>query len=205
MGADKARATARRLIEIYSPRLLISLGYGGAVKPDLAPGTVVLGQEYRHYDPGGPTLTPLCPLWAGPSIQELVTHLQAAGLPAAAAVLVTTPRVIVKHREGAPLLFLSNPVLDLETAAVAALAQASEIPFLGLRTITDTGGEEIPDFIMAWTLTVGVPYWRLVWRLVLSKPTHWPYLTRMWHRSRWASHHLALALTTLLPDLGPAV
>lgn len=205
MGADKARDTAHRLIEIYAPRLIISLGYGGAVNPDLAPGTVLLGQEYRHFDPGGPTLNPVCSLWGGPPVPELVNHLQAAGIPAGAGVLVSTPRIIAKHREAAPLLVLSNPVLDLETAAVAAVAHHYQLPFLGLRAITDTGLEEIPDFVIAMSQTAGKSGWRQAGRLFWTQPGRWPYLAILWQRSRRASRQLSRTLTTLLPHLGSAI
>ena len=38
-------------------------------------------------------------------------------------------------------------MLDLESAALAELARAEGLPFLGLRAITDAAAEEIPDFL----------------------------------------------------------
>ncbi|MDD3580377.1 MAG: hypothetical protein PHW74_05060 [Desulfobacca sp.] len=205
MGAQRAENAAQTLIKLHSPRLLISLGYGGAVNPGLAAGTVVLGQEYWYYDPEGQILKPVDLDLPRQPVSELVTGLQTAGLPAAAGVLISTPRIISKHQEAEPLRSLENPVLDLETTAVAAVAQAYGIPFLGLRAITDTGDEEIPDLVIALTQTAGEPGWRAIWHLVITKPGYWFDLVRLGHRSRVASRHLALALTTLLPCLGPGL
>jgi len=205
IGAPSARDAAQALVKLHSPRCLISLGYGGAVNPGLAAGTVVLGQEYWYYDPDGQILQPVGLALSRPSISDLVSSLQAERLPTAVGILISTPRIISKHQEAEPLRGLKNPVLDLETTAVAAVAQTYGLPFLGLRAITDTGAEEIPDFVAALTQTGGEPGWRALWHLVITKPGHWLHLVKLWHRSRLASRHLGRALTVLLPILGPTL
>lgn len=203
-GAAAAQQTALAMIATQSPKLLLSLGYGGAVGSDLEPGTVVLGQEYWHYNPAEPTLELVRPPWPPVPLASLVAGLQAV-IPAAAGALVTTPRIISKRIEAGPVLGLPTPVLDLETAAVAAVARAQGLPFLGVRAITDPGGEEIPDFLANLVPAGSRGTVKTLWNPILKDPRRVVCLARLWRRARLASRRLALALITLLPRLGPAI
>lgn len=205
IGAPHAEQATRHLTSTHSPRLLFSLGFGGAALPGLEPGTVVLGQDYWQYDPDGPTLKRLCPPRPPLPLTELEARLHANSIPACIGTLVTTPRIITKRTETQPLLDFPNPVLDLETAAVAAVAQAQGRAFLGVRAITDPGDEEIADFLAALIHRHPEVGYKAALTAVLKNPTRLPYLLTLWPRSRQASRRLAAALMTLFPDLGAVI
>ena len=147
MGEAAARRAGETLLGRCRPQLLVSLGFGGALTPGLAAGDLVLGETFWRYNPdtrelkAGPQPAPPRPL------PLLCGALAQAGLTAVTGSLVTTSRIIHKGSQGGPLTGLPQPVLDLETGALAEMAAAQGLAFLSLRAITDTAGEEIPEFL----------------------------------------------------------
>jgi len=201
MGAGAAREAAARLTAQFRPHLLISLGFGGAVTPELQPGDLVLGEFFYKFDPAvgvpEPVLVTPLPL----PLAEMLQSLTAAGLPAFAGSLVNPPYFIHKASQAGPLRSLPYPVLDLESAAVAEVARGAGLPCFGLRAITDTAAEEIPDFLgSAGTIlgTVGLLK-ALSW--LAADPCCLKDLAHLWRRSRLAASRLGQALMALLPLL----
>jgi hypothetical protein len=101
----------------------------------------------------------------------------------------------------APVHHLPHPVLDLETADVAAVAQAHRLPFLAVRAVTDGAGEEIQDFLAAIiNQHQGVPLSRLLPALA-ADPRRLKHCLHLWRRSRLAGSNLAQALHLILDYL----
>ncbi|MCX5892033.1 MAG: hypothetical protein NTW80_03515, partial [Deltaproteobacteria bacterium] len=199
MGARAAREAAARLVAQFRPHLLVSLGFGGAVSPELPPGALVLGEFFYKFDPATMVLDSIPRLTPARSWPELLEALAAAGLAAFSGSLVTTPFIIHKAGQAGPLTSLTFPVLDLENAAVAEIARAAGLPCLGLRAITDTAAEEIPDFLASVGEepgTVGVLD-ALGW--LAADPRRFKDLLHLWRRSRLAADRLAAGLMALLP------
>jgi adenosylhomocysteine nucleosidase len=201
MGEAAARRAGEALLGRCRPQLLVSLGFGGALTPGLAAGDLVLGETFWRYDPNtrelkaGPHPVPPRPL------PLLCGALEAAGLNAVTGSLVTTSRIIHKGRQGEPLAGLPQPVLDLETSALAEMATARGLAFLSLRAITDTASEEIPGFLQAagdQGATVGVG---AALRWLATDFRRLSDLLGLWRRSRGAAHKLAQALLVLGPLL----
>ena len=201
MGAGAAREAAARLVAQFRPHFLVSLGFGGAVSPELPPGALVLGESFYRFDPATRVLDSIPRLAAPWPWPELLGSLAAAGLGAFSGSLITTPYIIHKADQAGPLRSLAYPVLDLESAAVAEVARAAGLPCLGLRAITDTAAEEIPDFLAP---TEGEPgavglLEALGW--LAADPRRLKDLVHLWRRSRLAADRLAEALMVLLPRL----
>ena len=201
MGAAAARRAGETLLGRCRPELLVSLGFGGALTPGLAAGDLVLGETFWRYNPdtrelkAGPHPAPPRPL------PRLCGALKQAGLTAVTGSLVTTSRIIHKGRQGEPLAGLPQPVLDLETGVLAELAAARGLAFLSLRAITDTAGEEIPEFLHAagdQGATVGVG---AALRWLAADFRRLADLLALWRRSRDAAQKLAQALLVLWPLL----
>ena len=204
LGAEAARQAASRLVSRFRPRLLLSLGFGGAVSPELSPGDLVLGEYFASYDPVTRLLQPVAPPPPPRPLPELLRALAAAGPSAFAGSIITTPRIIRKSGLGEALARLSRPVLDLETAAVAEVARAECLPFLGLRAITDAAAEEIPEFLARPQPNPGIPGWMDALGWLAGDPRRMADLLHLWRRSRLAAARLAQALQVLLPHLAGA-
>jgi adenosylhomocysteine nucleosidase len=201
MGEAAARSAGETLVCRCRPRLLVSLGFAGALAPGLAVGDLVLGESFWHYNPdtrelkAGPHPTPPRPL------PLLGRALKQAGFTAVSSSLISTTRIIYKGRQGDSLAGLPQPVLDLETAALAAVAAAHGLAFLSLRAITDAAGEEIPEFLhnagdqeRAWGVRAALRWLATDFRRVED-------LYHLWRRSRHAARALARAWGVLWPLL----
>jgi adenosylhomocysteine nucleosidase len=198
MGEDAAVRAAAWVLERYQPQVVISLGFGGAVTPELPPGAVVLGESYWRYEPEAQALqeltVPPTPVWS----EDLVERLRAAGLPVFLGSVVTTRGIIHKANHQIPLQHLTHPVLDLETGATAGVAHARNIPFLAFRVITDAAGEEIPDFLKSLAQKGERPSVGKALAWLAANPRRLPLLFRLWRRSRLAALRLDQALEVVL-------
>jgi adenosylhomocysteine nucleosidase len=197
MGARAAGEAAARLVAQFRPHRLISLGFGGALTPELQPGDLVLGASFSRYDPATGVLSPISP--SPMPLAELLPALAAAGLPAFTGSFITTPWIIDKGRQTGGLGALPAPVLDLETAALAELAAAAGLPFLGLRAITDVAGEELPDFLAPAYSEPGTVGMLDAMGWLAADPRRVADLIHLWRRSRLAADRLAAGLLVLLP------
>ncbi|HEY9073003.1 MAG TPA: hypothetical protein VIN67_02625, partial [Desulfobaccales bacterium] len=128
--------------------------------------------------------------------------LAGAGLAVSLGSLISTPWIIHKGRQGGGLRDRSLPVLDLESAALAELARAAGLPFLGLRAITDAAAEEIPDFLAPAGSELGEVRVLDALGWLAADPRRLLDLVRLWRRSRLAADRLAAALMVLLPVIG---
>ncbi|MCL4500315.1 MAG: hypothetical protein M1438_00480 [Deltaproteobacteria bacterium] len=205
MGAEAAREAAACLVAQYKPHLLVSLGFGGAVTPELPAGSLVLGEFFYNFDPTTQVLDSIPHLTGPRPLPDLLRSLAAAGLEAFPGSLITTPYIINKAAQAGPLRSLTYPVLDLESAAVAAVARAEELPCLGLRAITDTAAEEIPDFLAPIGEELGTVGLLNVLGWLAADPRRLKDLVHLWRCSRLAAARLAKALTVLLPPLSEKI
>jgi len=200
MGAAAARRAGTTLLSRCRPKLLISLGFAGALAPGLAAGDVVVGGGFWHYDPDTRELRPGSSPAPG-SWTHLQHALGHAGLNTASASLVTTSRIICKAKHGAALGGLPQPVVDLETGVLAELAAAQDVPFLSLRAITDAAADEIPEFLRHAAgrhVSVNIRT-ALAW--LAQDVTRVQDLVRLWQHSRRAARSLSDALMILWPHL----
>jgi len=201
LGAGAAREAAARLTGQFRPHLLVSLGFGGAVTPELQPGDLVLGEFFYKFDPAVGVPEPVLVTPPPLPLAEMLQSLTAAGLPAFTGSLVSTPNFIHKARQAGPLRSLPYPVLDLESAALAEVARSAGLPCFGLRAVTDTAAEEIPGFLAPAGESPGTVGLREALSWLVADPRCLKDLVHLWRRSRLAASRLTQALTVLLPLL----
>lgn len=121
MGPEAARRATEAIIKLYAPVLVQSAGFAGALDPTLKVGTV---------------LTPICVIDAkdGSRIEAGVGYW----------VLVSVDRpASVQQKAKLAEAYWAHAV-DMEAAAVARGAQAHDITFVGLKTISDEANFEMP-------------------------------------------------------------
>ncbi|MFZ2087644.1 MAG: hypothetical protein WAU47_03635 [Desulfobaccales bacterium] len=198
VGEAAAGRAAGWILQHYQPDILISLGFGGAVTPELPAGALVLGESYWRFEPEAGLLRELAAPPSPAPLQDMAANLQGLGLSVFLGSAVTTLGIIHKGAQGGPLVHLTHPVLDLETSATAAAAQAKNLPFISLRAVTDTAAEEIPDFILQAAKEERLPTARAVLAWLAAHPHRLTELMHLWRRSRLAGRNLALALEAVL-------
>jgi adenosylhomocysteine nucleosidase len=199
MGAAAGRRQAEALLQTWQPQVLVSMGFAGALTPEVPPGALLLGESYWHYLPETQTLSPAAAPPRPRPVPELLASFVHAGLPALAGAVVTTPAILVKAGLPGLARSLSHPVLDLETAVLADLAAAAGLPFACLRAVTDGAAEEIPEFVRTSAHASPGPGAALAW--VAQDFRRAATLFQLWRRSRAAAAALARGLAALLPLL----
>ncbi len=141
MGLRRASEATRKLIESYSPILVISFGIAGAVEADLEIGDVVAIEAVRRLEQGVLSApNPLNPLrdtvWqtAGQVLARRGAHLY----PGTA---ITTGGSPVSEDL---LAGTTHPVLEMETAGIEKITSEKGIPLAAIRAISDGPCAPIP-------------------------------------------------------------
>ncbi len=162
VGAGDPGRTAE-LVERAVPRasLLISFGIAGALAPQLRPGDVVLS--------GRVVSETLC--WPGSDdlrdrLARLAGAIGAVEGPVLGASAILATRAD-KHRARTQTGALA---VDLESAVVARLAAAADMPFVVLRTIADPAGRDLPAAALVPLSSDGTPRLMRVFSAGLRRP-----------------------------------
>jgi adenosylhomocysteine nucleosidase len=177
-GTGQAAAT-RAFAEVEKDApidLVFSIGWAGALMPDLAAGTahnvagiidVQTGERFR------------CDAGAG----ELW--------------LVTSPKVADATEKNRLASTYKAALVDMEAAAIARLAQMRGIPFYAIKAISDPFDAKLPDFnpFIAPDGRFQTAKFALY---SLIRPWYWPSLVRMGENSKRASRSIAESLVKFL-------
>ncbi|HUD57421.1 MAG TPA: hypothetical protein VMR02_19475 [Terracidiphilus sp.] len=179
-GTGQAAATrAFAEIEKDSPiDLVFSIGWAGALTPDLAPGTshnvagvidVQTGERFR------------CDAGAG----ELW--------------LATSPKVADEAEKRRLASTYNAALVDMEAAAIARLAQMRGIPFYAIKGISDPLNAKLPDFNRFLSAQGQFQLFRFG-IFAAIRPWYWPSLARMGENSRRASQGITESLFNFLNE-----
>ncbi len=177
-GAGQAAATrAFAAVEADAPiDLVFSLGWVGALRPGLAPGSAHnvggvidarTGERFRCDADSGE-------LW-----------------------LVTSPTVAGEEEKQRLAETYSASLVDMEAAAVARLAQMRGIPFYAIKGISDGFEDKLPDF-NPFLASDGQFRTARFTLYALLHPGYWPALVRMGENSKRASLGIAASLADFL-------
>lgn len=190
IGADNAARAAHALVAAGAGALL-SWGVAGALDPALACGAAVLPAEVLRQAgaPGGSTLQRFetCRAWRERLLAALQGHarvVSGALLSSAAPVATAAGKASLFHDTRAV-------AVDMESAAVAAVAADHGLPFIALRVILDTARDSLPESIMRAFAPAAVSragLWR-AWALV-GAPQDWGSVLRLAAQYRRATRAL---------------
>jgi adenosylhomocysteine nucleosidase len=147
MGELNARDASRCLMETAHPRLLLSAGFTGAVQPGPLVGDLVVATAlYRYQQNAASPAAGLSDALAA----RLLALTASAGLDRPwhcfPGTFLTTGHSVAKTALNLHLpSAMPNPVIEMETAAVAAVAAEWGIPCGALRAVSDAASDEL-DF-----------------------------------------------------------
>lgn len=177
-GAGQAAATrAFAAVEKDAPiDLVFSVGWAGALRPDLAVGSAhniagvidVLSGERFNCDAGAGNL------W-----------------------LATSPKVADQIEKRRLASTYPAALVDMEAAAIARLAQMREIPFYCFKAISDSFDAKLPDFNRFIGPDDRFQTTRFTLYALLH-PWYWPALAQMGENSKRASQQIAESLLEFL-------
>ncbi len=203
LGPEKAARAAATLIANANPELVINFGLAGAVNSGLGVGDVVIAQrllfarERLFSEQQG-----LSQELAANAIELLQHNLANKSFKVCGGSCVTAGTIMAKQ-ETARLLPANvvNPVLEMETAAVAKVATREGIPLLAVRAISDDATEELGFNISDFTdRNMNIRVHRVLWSLA-RRPWLVPQIVRLARNSKRAGENLAQVVEFLLAEL----
>lgn len=165
MGKVSAAAAAQLLLDRFEPDALISCGTAGSLAPELALGTVLVGERTLYHDYGFQVAERLIPYRVSiprpgrkPEFPEAFAA-DAALLRLARSVCLTgqsAPNVVYGTIVTGDQVILSSDkrrelrtefqalAVEMESAAIAQVAYLHHAPFLAVRAISDQADENLP-------------------------------------------------------------
>ncbi len=199
IGIQRAESSIQSLLNGFTPQLMISLGFGGALDKGLAAGDLVWASRVLLLR--GSTSVKGLPELSDISLPG--SKKTADRLPYAKTFregcIVTLEHFMTKSeiRKSLPegILF---PVCDMETFVLARAALQRHIPFFAARSISDTADQEIPHELLDITDASGkIAYRRLVMSLV-HRPELVNDLVRLGLNSKKAARSLGDLIKSFL-------
>ncbi len=123
--------------------LVVISGVAGGLRDDLTVGQVVLSERLltcREEDFQAEQIVEVPPQWLG----RFATALSAAGIDYAAGPMMTSRRPLMTAADKRRAYQESGAIsVDMESAVIALEAQRRGLPFVCMRTILDTAGEDV--------------------------------------------------------------
>jgi adenosylhomocysteine nucleosidase len=197
MGLNNAARAAELLIHSERLDLLISTGFCGGIFQDLLIGDVVVAEQLGMVDERGFADVPIHLSGVGKTFvarQAVENKRIVGGTFVCTAVIMSKKRV----REILPEQY-ANPVMEMESGAVALIAAENNIPLLAIRVVSDTATEELGfslDEFCDSKMRRILPYKVLL--TILKNPRLIPHIIRLYRSSRTAAESLSAAFTRLL-------
>ena len=140
VGRSPSARGTRRLLGGHRPRWLLSAGFGGALDPSLRRNDVVFANEIL--DAARPDAPLLEIVLRPPETPAGSTFRCTTGR------LVTAPSIVRTSAEKAALRArFGADLVDMETAAVAAVCAERNQRFLSIRVVSDEAGDDLPPEI----------------------------------------------------------
>jgi nucleoside phosphorylase len=181
------RELAKTLAQIERPELIISLGFAGALAPELSVGEKFIIRDVRL---GG---SEPCTLDSA-----LHTLVPAFVRSARAARLLTVDRPALTPATKASLAQQSSAILcDMETHAVAAVAVAFGVPWIGARIVSDSAQETLKEWMLELPALIERGRWAALVRQLGTHPQDLPGLLRLAYRMRALQRQLSQFIVEL--------
>jgi adenosylhomocysteine nucleosidase len=194
VGAGRARSAAEAAPPAH---VYLMCGCAGALAPSLTTGDLVVADRIVRLEGEGSLSAETEPLvtWAG--LRGFPLHV--GPIASSSSVLATASAKRSAGETGAL-------AVEMESSAVAAVAHAREIPFIGIRVVLDVVGQAVPAALLPAggivdETTGRVRAGRAVARLA-SRPWLWPGCVRLARQQRLADRQLRALLSALFGEGG---
>ena len=147
IGHESAQVATEAVLFALSPSAIVSMGYAGGLGPE-GVGALLISSSIQDWTRER--------LRKSMCVDEslLITATRAArdaGIGWSKGPIVTVDKVVWRASEKAALAEASGAVgVDMESAAVARVAAARNVPFLSVRAVSDKVGDDLPMDFNLW-------------------------------------------------------
>ena len=193
VGSDAANTAARSVLNRQPMALIISTGFAGALTPaaigDLVIGTSVCAGSYdRTWRQNTEAVS--CDHAGLSCVQSVAAQV---GIAAHLGSVVSVPRIVYRTEDKQAISRMTGATaLDMESAALALVAQERAVPFMVVRTVSDLVGEELPVDFNLFLTPAG--WLRGMWEL-LASPSKLLGMNRLRQQSSLAADQLTAVHT----------
>ncbi len=141
VGSNKARRAALNLLE-KGARALASWGSAGGLTVTLSPGALILPQRVLA---ANGAVYPADPEWHERLRKHLSVYIDLHIGP-----LAESPAILKRSSEKMALFDRTGSIaVDMESAAIAAVAHEANVPFVAIRVIADPSDMTIPESVLS--------------------------------------------------------
>lgn len=129
MGQTRAGQNTETIFQNFRPKGFVLAGYGGALVPQMKTGQVVISTNYSSDQ-----VLPFLRLLSGFDFASFCSVFH----------VLSTPEMRTDYARTT-----QSQVVDMETAAVAAVVHERHVPFMAVRVISDEHGHVLPTGALA--------------------------------------------------------
>jgi adenosylhomocysteine nucleosidase len=176
IGQELARRAAEAAIACSSPRLVISVGFAGALVGELHAGDTIF-----------PSL--IVDTQDGSRHESAISEAPVGATSLARTTLASYPRIASRQEKKQLRKSYGAHAVDMESAGVLRAAERHSLPFLAVKAISDELDWELPD--MNRFLRQGRFETTRFLRHIGLRPWHWPRALRLARGSRRAAENLS--------------
>ena len=203
MGKQRAQAATRFLLERYPVATLVSFGFAGALAEELSAGDVVLYSAVHSAETDADPMS--SPEQSYASSDDVLVRAKRA-LKDEAVSFICEPGVSVRQvmlsPEDRELLAEAHHayVVDMESYWIAEIASEAEIPFVIIRSVSDTRHEELLPFDQLMNED-GTIMWKATAAHFIRRPHQLAVVGRLYRNARTAQRNLVAAMDALICEL----
>ncbi len=202
VGAENAKKAAEFLIDKGATQL-ISWGCAAALQPDLKAGDLVLADHLLDYQHNVMVVNVAWHEHIKKSVQKLLNdHAFALPFNLYSGIVLESQQLVSTAEQKATLYSTTQAIAtDMESIAVAQVAQHYAVPFVVIRTIADTATMNLPDSVAKAINEKGEVEVTKVLSSLFSQPKELPELIRLgqyFGAARRTLKYLAKHLDTLV-------
>jgi adenosylhomocysteine nucleosidase len=196
-GTENAERAVRAWLDAETPRIVLGIGFAGALSQLLEVGDLLVARESRSV--GSEAFKAI------PSLLEAAGRIDGDGVVARFGVTQTVDQVVCKAQGKSRLAMALAPgeigCVDMESSAIARVCAERGVPFLVARCITDLFTEDLPvDFNRCRRADGRISNWKVL-TSALMRPASFKALLELRQRSMLCSEKLATFVRLLVAEI----
>ena len=205
MGKQRAQAATQLVLERYPVATLVSLGFAGALDEQLQAGDVVLYSAVHCADAAaeadtkgsaGPSFAP-----SEAALARAKRRLKDEAVSFVCGPGASVPRVVLSPEDKTALAEAHQVlVVDMESYWIAEIAAQARIPYLIIRSVSDTTDEKMLPFDRMMN-DDGKLLWKATAAHFIRRPHHLGVIGRLYRNARLAQRSLTAAVEALISEL----
>ena len=207
MGKERAETATRFILDRYPITSLVSLGFAGALDDKLNAGDVILYSVVHCAEGAADAVADLkaSPVQSYVSGNDVLERAKRA-LKDGAVSFICEPgvsvRQVVLSPEDRGLLAEAHHahVVDMESYWIAKIATEMGIPFVIIRSVSDTRHEKLLPFDQLMNED-GTIMWKATAAYFVCRPHHLAVVGRLYRNARKAQGSLVVAMDALICEL----